>query len=123
RWIVAALALLAAPAMAAPFLSRRIAASVSGGGGGALLGSGLGARILVWNGTIAAAGHRWHRLGVRGFAGLAADGNATGPVLEPLADEIARYVTENGLSRPAIIGHSMGGLLAMLAALRHPGLF
>src|SRR6202008_1869451 len=100
------------------------AVGVSGTGSDVVLVPGLGAGASVWNRTASLGGiHRWHKVGVRGFAGLAADGNATGELLDPLADEIARYVQEAGLKRPALIGHSMGGTLAMLATLRHPGLF
>jgi pimeloyl-ACP methyl ester carboxylesterase len=63
-------------------------------------------------------GYRFHLVHVRGFAGLAADANASGPLLQPVADEIARYVAAAGLKRPAIVGHSMGGTLAMLLGLK-----
>ena len=46
----------------------------------------------------------------------------TGPVLIPVAEEIARYIREAQLERPAIVGHSMGGSWAILVAGRHPGL-
>ena len=65
-------------------------------------------------------GYRYHLVQVAGFAGEPARGNAEGPVLAPLADEIARYVADRGLERPAIVGHSMGGTLAMMVAARHP---
>ena len=40
----------------------------------------------------------------------------------PVAEEIARYISEARLERPAIVGHSMGGSWAMMVAGRHPGL-
>lgn len=105
-----------------PFASRRISVSVTGTGNDVVLIPGLGSGPAVWNGLVAdVPGYRWHRVHVRGFAGLAAEANATGPLLEPLADEIARYIVEAGLKAPPLIGHSMGGMLAMLLALRHPG--
>ena len=61
---------------------------------------------------------RLHLVHVRGFAGLAPDDNASGPVVQPVADEIARYVVAAGLKRPAAVGHSMGGTLAMLLGLK-----
>jgi pimeloyl-ACP methyl ester carboxylesterase len=66
----------------------------------------------------AVPGYRWHLVHVRGFAGLAADANASGPLVQPLADEIARYASAAGLVRPAVIGHSMGGTLAMMLGLK-----
>ncbi|MGZ8329216.1 MAG: chorismate synthase, partial [Allosphingosinicella sp.] len=35
-------------------------------------------------------------------------------------DEIARYIAANRLGRPAIVGHSMGGAIAMMIGARHP---
>ena len=60
---------------------------------------------------------------VSGFAGDAARGNRAGPVIAPLADEIARYIVDRRLARPAIVGHSMGGTLAMMIAPQQPGHF
>jgi pimeloyl-ACP methyl ester carboxylesterase len=57
---------------------------------------------------------------VGGFAGEPARGNAEGDVVAPLAAEIGRYIDANGLQRPAIVGHSMGGTVAMMVAARQP---
>jgi pimeloyl-ACP methyl ester carboxylesterase len=46
--------------------------------------------------------------------------NASGPVVAPVAEEIARYIAEAGLDRPALVGHSLGGTWAMMVAARHP---
>ncbi|MEJ7934494.1 alpha/beta hydrolase [Sphingobium sp. AN558] len=106
-------------ALAASFQSSRIAVSVTGKGRDVLLIPGLASGPAVWNRQIAALpGFRWHRIQVRGFAGLAPEANAGGPLIQPLADEIARYIKSAGLVRPAIVGHSMGGTLAMLLGLR-----
>ncbi|HEX7853929.1 MAG TPA: alpha/beta hydrolase [Sphingobium sp.] len=111
--------LLAAPP--APFTSRRIVVQVQGTGPDAVLIPGLGSGPGVWSSLIRdAPGYRWHLIHVRGFASLPADANAQGPLLTPLADEILRYIAESRLDAPAVIGHSMGGTLAMLAALRQP---
>jgi len=107
------------PALAAPFSSRRIAVTVRGAGRDVLLIAGLASGPGLWSGLMAAApGYRWHLVHVRGFAGLAADANASGPLVQPLADEIARYIKVAGLVRPAVVGHSMGGTLAMMLGLK-----
>ncbi len=46
--------------------------------------------------------------------------NAEGPVAAPVAEEIARYIAEQGLEKPAVVGHSMGGTIGMMLAARHP---
>ena len=111
--------LCAGAAQAAPFTSRRIAVSVRGTGRDVILIPGLASGPGIWNGVVAALpGYRFHLVHIRGFAGLAAEANASGSLVQPVADEIARYAAAAGLARPAIVGHSMGGTLAMLLALK-----
>ncbi len=64
--------------------------------------------------------YRVHRIHVQGFAGAPAEDNATGPVSAPVAEDLARYIVELGLNKPAVIGHSMGGTIGMMLAARHP---
>lgn len=107
---------------AAPFASRRIAVTARGAGRDVLLIPGLASGPGIWNGVVAALpGYRFHLIHVRGFAGLGAEANASGPLVQPVADEIARYVAASGMQRPAIVGHSMGGTLAMLLGLKGLG--
>ncbi len=109
----------AMPALAADFASRRIMVTARGSGRDVLLIPGLASGPGIWNGvTGQMPGYRWHLVHVRGFAGLAADANGSGPVVQPVADEIARYIAAAGLRRPAVVGHSMGGTLAMMQGLK-----
>ncbi len=109
----------AMPALAADFASRRITVTVRGSGRDVLLIPGLASGPGIWNGvTGQMPGYRWHLVHVRGFAGLAADANGSGPVVQPVADEIARYIAAAGLRRPAVVGHSMGGTLAMMQGIK-----
>jgi pimeloyl-ACP methyl ester carboxylesterase len=64
--------------------------------------------------------YRVHRLHIQGFAGAPAEDNASGPVAAPVAEDLARYIAEQGLDKPAVIGHSMGGTIGMMLAARHP---
>ncbi len=64
--------------------------------------------------------YRVHRIHVQGFAGAPAEDNATGNVSAPVAEDLARYIAERGLNKPAVIGHSMGGTIGMMLAARHP---
>ena len=105
------------------FENDRIAVTVVGSGPDVVLIPGLSSHPDVWRSTIAAVpGYRYHLIHVAGFAGRPAGANASGPVLEPVAGEIARYIREAQLDRPAIVGHSMGGSWAMMVAGRNPGL-
>ncbi|HEX8194559.1 MAG TPA: alpha/beta hydrolase [Allosphingosinicella sp.] len=107
----------------APFASERIGVTVRGTGPDVILIPGLTSSPQVWDSTIAAVpGYRYHVVHVSGFAGRPAGANASGPVVEPVAEEIARYIREAGLNRPAVVGHSLGGSWAMLVAGRHPAL-
>lgn len=111
-----------APA-ARPFAPTRFSAVVQGTGPDVILIPGLTGSRDVWKGTVAAVpGYRYHLLQVAGFAGTAPRGNAQGEIVAPLAAEVARYIRSRGLRRPAIVGHSMGGTVAMMVAARDPGL-
>src|SRR5688572_4513939 len=105
------------------FASDRISVEVLGSGPDVVLIPGLSSSPEVWESTAAAVpGYRYHLVHVAGFAGKPGGGNASGPVVAPVAEEIARYIREQGLERPAIVGHSLGGAWAMMVAARHPGL-
>ncbi|HEX9955463.1 MAG TPA: alpha/beta hydrolase [Allosphingosinicella sp.] len=117
----AAAAALPAPLLAAPFQPSRINIAVHGRGPDVILIHGLSASRNVWNSTVAAMpGFRFHMVQILGFAGTAPGGNAKGRVAAPVADEIARYIAANRLNRPAIVGHSMGGSIAMMLGARFP---
>jgi N-formylmaleamate deformylase len=118
-----ALAFAGVPAAAQRFQPTRFSVEVTGRGPDVILIPGLTWGREVWRATAAAVpGYRYHLIQVSGFAGEAARGNRAGPVVAPLADEIIRYISDRRLVRPAIIGHSMGGTLAMMIAARRPDL-
>jgi pimeloyl-ACP methyl ester carboxylesterase len=111
-----------APVIAAPaFASERISIRTEGQGPDVILIPGLSSSPSVWAETVRAhPGHRFHLVQVNGFAGAPVRGNTEGPVAAPVAEEIVRYIETQGLERPALIGHSMGGTIALMAAARHP---
>lgn len=96
----------------------------SGSGDPVILIPGLSSSGEVWNETVARlrADYECHVLTLPGFAGQ--------PPLDPLPDdylgavreELLRYIVEEGLERPIVIGHSLGGFLGIALAVEEPGL-
>ena len=113
----------AAAVPVAAVASDRITASVTGHGPNVILIPGLASSAHVWDATVAhlAAGHRVHVIQVSGFAGSAPGANANGPVLEPTVAALHDYIVANKLQGAAVIGHSLGGLMAMKLGIEHPG--
>jgi pimeloyl-ACP methyl ester carboxylesterase len=102
------------------FTSDRISVVTRGTGPDIILVPGLASHRDVWAGVADSLDDRYrlHLVHVNGFAGAAPGANTDGPVSAPVAEEIARYVRESGLQRPAVIGHSMGGSIGMMMAAR-----
>ncbi|GAO38136.1 putative hydrolase [Sphingomonas changbaiensis NBRC 104936] len=120
RALFAAAALIATPAFAA-FQSDRISVTTEGTGPDVVLIHGLASSPRVWKGTIERVpGYRYHLVQIAGMGATPPGGNAQGAVIAPVAEEVARYISEENLGKPALIGHSMGGTIAMMVAARHP---
>jgi len=64
---------------------------------------------------------RLHLIQVAGFACEPAGPNASGPILAPVVEQLHQYIIDNHLQPIPVIGHSMGGLLALMLAQAHPG--
>lgn len=112
--------LLASPAFAA-FQSDRISVTIEGSGPDVVLVHGLASTGKVWSGTIERVpGFRYHLVQIAGMGATPPRGNAQGAVIAPVAEEIARYISEERLDKPALIGHSMGGTIGLMIAARHP---
>ncbi len=110
----------AAPATAAT--GERFSVQVEGQGPDVILVPGLGSGPAVWTATVAQlkATRRVHVIRVGGFAGEPAGANASGDIVAPLAEQLARYIETEKLKAPAVIGHSLGGEVALMLAARHP---
>ncbi|MGV8940400.1 MAG: alpha/beta fold hydrolase [Lysobacter sp.] len=59
-----------------------------------------------------------HLVTLPGFAGQPAVKNEA--FLNPMRDRLLAYVTDRRLDHPAVIGHSLGGVLALQMALKQP---
>src|SRR3546814_12678956 len=81
---------------------------------------GMTSSPSAWRSVADMPGYRFHYVQVKGFAGTKPEANAQGDVSAPVAGEIARYIKATGLERPAFIGHSMGGTMALMIAALHP---
>lgn len=108
-------------AAAPAFVSDRLSVEVVGAGPDVILIPGYSCSREVWRATAdrLKATHRVHLVQLAGFAGEAWT-HRDGPLLEPAVEALAGYVQSAGLSKPAVIGHSMGGLSALMLAQRHP---
>lgn len=122
--VLAALVLASCTTATAPraFVSDRISVETRGTGPDLILIPGLTGHREIWAGVAETLDDRYrlHLVQVNGFAGFEAGPNAEGVVAAPVAEEVARYIREAGLARPAVIGHSMGGTIGMMVAARHP---
>jgi pimeloyl-ACP methyl ester carboxylesterase len=75
----------------------------------------------VWNETKVAFEKEYtcYTLTMAGFAGVKPQPN---PSFENWEDEIANYIKTNKIEKPILIGHSMGGGLALAIAADYPEL-
>lgn len=84
---------------------------------------GLGSPGEVWQGTVAHLRGRYqcHVVEWAGFAGRKPGPAA--PFLASARDELRQYVKEQRLDRPVLVGHSLGGVVALWSAASAPDLF
>ncbi|APA69613.1 alpha/beta fold hydrolase [Janthinobacterium sp. 1_2014MBL_MicDiv] len=113
-------ALLASAAQAATPTAFTV--DVTGQGSPVILIPGLASSGDVWQGTVARlcgpqGARQCHVLTLAGFAGVAPIG---GDLLAQAEQQLADYITGKKLGRPAIIGHSLGGFLALKMGINHP---
>ncbi|MFC0632947.1 alpha/beta fold hydrolase [Brevundimonas balnearis] len=102
----------------AAFASDRLSVEVLGQGPDVILIPGFASSREVWRAEAErlSAAHRVHLVQLAGFAGEPWAHGQGGPFLAPVVGELERYIRERGLKRPAVIGHSMGGLLSLMLA-------
>lgn len=100
----------------------RISVTVEGTGPDVILIPGLASSRDVWSGLAAKLRqkHRLHLVQVAGFAGSPAIADPDGRVVAPTAMAVADYIRRERLKTPTIIGHSLGGAVALMLGARYP---
>jgi pimeloyl-ACP methyl ester carboxylesterase len=93
--------------------------AVTGSGRPMIFIPGLSCGGNVWDGVMTHFKDRYqcHVVTLAGFAGQPAIGE---PFLAQVRDELDKYIRDNKLQQPVIIGHSLGGFLAFLLGATKP---
>ncbi len=119
------------PALPVTPLAEVVVTGVSEGEGvvDLILIPGIGLSHRAWQPWMEANADRYrmHAVTLPGMAGTAPPPLPDPPVsdtpfLDNAVSAIALYIEEEGLDRPAVIGHGTGGMVAMLVGVRHPEL-
>jgi len=94
---------------------------VTGHGQPMILIPGVSSSGETWDTTVARYRDRFecHVLTVAGFAGVP---RVPVPILDRVRDGLADYIRANHLEKPIVVGHSLGGFIALDLAARYPGL-
>ncbi|MBS9760114.1 alpha/beta fold hydrolase [Pseudomonas mosselii] len=110
------------PSSPLPTDQQRISVQVEGEGRDVILIPGLASSREVWAdlATRLRQDHRLHLVQLAGFAGSPAVTDSEGKVLAPVAEAIADYILTQHIEAPVIIGHSLGGEVALMLGARHP---
>ncbi|GGC95934.1 alpha/beta fold hydrolase [Undibacterium terreum] len=114
---IAALSVLGSGAQAATNPAFQVQAS--GQGQPMILIPGLSSPGEVWKDTVAHYDrhYRCYVLTLAGFAGTPA---TDGPLLQQAEQQLMQLIASEKMDKPIIVGHSMGGFLAMQTAADHP---
>ncbi len=96
---------------------------VTGSGTPIIFIPGLACDGSVWDETVArySSDHQCHVLSLAGFAGTPAS-ETNGEFFKTIETDLVHYLTENAIEKPVIVGHSLGGFLALQLAIDHPDL-
>ena len=113
---------IAAPAPATAHETfRDIQVDVIGHGRPVLMIPGLNSPASVWQDTCAALQPvECHVVQLPGFAGLPALAPASASFLDDMRDRLLAYIEARRLGPVAVVGHSLGGELALMMAMKSP---
>ncbi|WP_235524009.1 alpha/beta fold hydrolase [Sphingomonas sp. Leaf33] len=93
-----------------------------GRGSTVILIPGLSSPRAVWDGVVPGLKAKHHVLTVQvnGFGGDDPRDNLKPGILDGIVAELDSHIRDRKIASPAVVGHSMGGLVAMMLAVRHP---
>ncbi|MFA5968640.1 MAG: alpha/beta hydrolase [Sphingomonas sp.] len=83
---------------------------------------GLASPRAVWDGIAPdlARNHRVFLVQINGFSGDDPGQNLSAGLLDGVVADLDTYIARRKLAGPAVIGHSMGGLIGLMLAKAHP---
>ncbi|MGH6615816.1 alpha/beta fold hydrolase [Sphingomonas sp.] len=114
-----------APALTAPAVTQmeHVSIQASGTGPAIFLIPGLSSPRAVWDGVAPelAKTHRVYLVQVNGFAGDDPRGNLKPGMLDGIVADLDAFIAKEKIGSTPMIGHSMGGLVALMMAKAHPG--
>jgi pimeloyl-ACP methyl ester carboxylesterase len=97
---------------------------IAGHGDPMILIPGLASSGETWDSTVARYKDRYecHVLTLAGFAGVPKIPSNGTPMLERVREDLAAYIRDKKLVKPVIVGHSLGGYVALDLASKYPDL-
>ncbi len=100
-----------------------ISVQTVGKGTPVILIPGLSSPRAVWDGVVPtlAKTHRVYVVQVNGFGGDDPRANLAPGILDGIVGDLHTLIVGSKLGTPAVVGHSMGGLVALMLARAHPG--
>ncbi len=118
------LAFIPGVAVAQPVVQREHISIRDEGGSGpvVILIPGMSSPRAVWDGVVPTlkAKHRVLTVQVNGVGGDDPRANLKPGVLDGIVADLAAHIRAEKIEAPAVVGHSMGGLVGMMLAVRHP---
>jgi len=112
----------AAPAAAPVTQMAHISVVAIGKGTPVILIPGLSSPRAVWDGIVPmlAKRHRVYVVQVNGFGGDAPGANLSPGILDGTVGDLHTLIANEKIGGAAIVGHSLGGLVALMLARAHP---
>ena len=123
RWAILIAVVIAMSSHSSRSDAAEISVSVRGSGQPVLMIPGLNSAASVWDDTctqLITSGVQCHLVQLPGFAGAQASTQLDPGFLPSMRDQVLNYLHTQKLTHPVIMGHSLGGFLALQVALKEP---